>query len=736
VCLRLGVTALEPAVAGLIRDKAEGHPFFSEELAYALRDAGLVVVVDGVCQVTPGTGDLGALNFPDTLEEVIVSRVDRLTASQQLALKVASVIGRLFTYRTLRDVHPIEVHASQLADDLNALHRLDITLLQSSEPDLAYLFKHVITQEVAYNLMLFAQRRQLHRAVAEWYERTYADDPSPYYPLLAHHWSNAAGKPTVEPSAGARAIHYLEKAGEQAMRRYANAEAVRFLEEALELDRQVTPPEHAGGSATQAPPAWRQDAPARRLTRARWERLLGEAYFRLGKAPEAREHLRRALALMGEPVPTTSGKLLTSLAGQLARQAVHRLVPGGFVGRASGERREILLEAARAHETLALVAYVAMEKVPCLDGNLRGLNLAEAAGPSPELAHSYAMVGLLAGAVGQAGLADGYFRRALDVGERVGDRFSLGRVWMTKGLHEVGQGRWAETRAAFDQARRLFESLGDHRWRETTVLGWGLLEYLRGEYAAALARFADGFASAHQRGDPQSQAWGMSGEASARLLLGQVDRALSVLDELEARTPIRSALASDPAAELNVLANRALAYAWRGERELAMAALEVAARQSEQHPPSTWFAVIGYGQIAEVGLLQWETADSAKPEERERAAAMTSRARARLQQFARLFPIGLPRMWLSEGSYRWLAGNTASAHKAWQKGLAAAERLEMPYEQGVAHYEIGRHLSDDVGRHRHLAHARELLARIGATYNVARVDEALAASFSLPRSSR
>ena len=76
--------------------------------------------------------------------------------------------------------------------------------------------------------MLFSQRRQLHRAVAEWYERTYAEDLEPFYPLLAHHWGRAE-----EPT---QAVVYLEKAGENALHMGAYQEAVRFLSDAVALE--------------------------------------------------------------------------------------------------------------------------------------------------------------------------------------------------------------------------------------------------------------------------------------------------------------------------------------------------------------------------------------------------------------------------------------------------------------------------------------------------------------------
>lgn len=226
VCQRLGVNWLPGPVADLIEEKAQGNPFFSEELAYALRDSGLIEIKEGVCQVAPGAGDLRSLTFPDTVQGVIISRIDRLAPEQQLALKVASVIGRIFAFRILRDVHPVEADRGRLAEYLDTLEELDITPLETPAPELAYIFKHIITQEVAYNLMLFSQRRQLHRAVARWYEQTQAEDLAPSYQLLAFHWSKAEEDD--------RAAGYFEKAGDAAVYSGANVEGKAMYEQAIE----------------------------------------------------------------------------------------------------------------------------------------------------------------------------------------------------------------------------------------------------------------------------------------------------------------------------------------------------------------------------------------------------------------------------------------------------------------------------------------------------------------------
>src|SRR5213078_3462012 len=114
------------------------------------------------CRLAPEAGDLRELPLPDTVQGVVTSRIDRLRPAEQLTLKVASVIGRVFSLDILHDLYPIEDDRASLPAHLQTLKRLDLTRLETPEPNLAYIFKHTITHEVVYNLMLVAQRQELH----------------------------------------------------------------------------------------------------------------------------------------------------------------------------------------------------------------------------------------------------------------------------------------------------------------------------------------------------------------------------------------------------------------------------------------------------------------------------------------------------------------------------------------------------------------------------------------------
>ncbi len=256
---RLGLDEgdLPSAVAELVATRAVGNPFFAEELVYALRDHGLIAVEtrDGRnhCVVSRDLKQASGI-LPSTIQGIVLSRIDRLPPDEQLALKVAAVIGRTFAYTTLHDTlgEHLELTDRLLRTSLENLAELDLTPLDAPEPELTYIFKHIITQNVAYETLLFAQRRQLHRSVARWYERTYGsgvDHPketikkfaqrpvpgaeelesplAPYYPLLAYHWRQAEDQD--------RERHYARLAGQWAAAQFANVEAAGYFSRALEL---------------------------------------------------------------------------------------------------------------------------------------------------------------------------------------------------------------------------------------------------------------------------------------------------------------------------------------------------------------------------------------------------------------------------------------------------------------------------------------------------------------------
>src|SRR5208283_6045864 len=135
-------------------------------------------ISDGKCQIPESaTGAafdaaLAALRFPSTVEGVITSRLDRLSAELQLTVKVASVIGQRFSESALHAVHPVASDRPHITAHLAQAERLKL-IHRFPDDENQYVFRQAITQDVAYQSIPFAQRRPLHRSVGEWLEREF-----------------------------------------------------------------------------------------------------------------------------------------------------------------------------------------------------------------------------------------------------------------------------------------------------------------------------------------------------------------------------------------------------------------------------------------------------------------------------------------------------------------------------------------------------------------------------------
>jgi tetratricopeptide (TPR) repeat protein len=204
----------------------------------------------------------------------------------------------------------------------------------------------------------------------------------------------------------------------------------------------------------------------------------------------------------------------------------------------------------------------------------------------------------------------------------------------------------------------------------------------------------------------------------------------------EAVTLAESALAllaktADRSEEIKALAAIAVARLRQGQLQLAQEATDKVMHLIMESPPTVFSTLEGYAGAAAVYLALWETeaiSDSSKPETTNQKSTIKNlKSNARqackaLHRYARVFPIGQPSAWLWQGLYDWLSGHPGRARRAWQKSLAAARKLNMPYDQGWAHFEIGRHLPrQDPARSSHLNRAAEYFAQAGATYDLARV---------------
>lgn len=212
----LEIEDLPEKVRGLILKKAEGNPFYVEEVIRSLLDAKLVVRQDSHWRATR---EIETIQVPDTLVGVIGARLDRLDQESKRTAQTAAVIGREFQLEILQDISEAK---PQLSDALETLQRRELIREKNHVPVPAYIFKHALTQETAYASLLMSKRREVHKRVAECLERLAPDRVND----IAWHF--------VQAQENTRALPYLVQAGERALREYSTQEAIAYFSRAAE----------------------------------------------------------------------------------------------------------------------------------------------------------------------------------------------------------------------------------------------------------------------------------------------------------------------------------------------------------------------------------------------------------------------------------------------------------------------------------------------------------------------
>ncbi|MCG6537169.1 MAG: hypothetical protein L7F78_21275, partial [Syntrophales bacterium LBB04] len=260
----LSISKLQHPIVRSILERTGGNPFFIEEVVRNLIDEKALLLKEGRFQLT---SKAATISIPDTIEGLLMERIDRLDDQTRELVKEASVIGRSFFYRILEEVaSEIDNVKSRLA----YLRDIQLLLERMRMAEVEYQFNHALTHEVAYESILPAKRRELHFKVAQSIDKIFDERLHDFYGMLAYHYSRAENLEKAEEC--------LVKAGEEALKSSASNEALYYYQEALTIYRRL-----------------RGDR-AEREKVATLEKNIGLAFFNRGQHREAVEHFDKALA--------------------------------------------------------------------------------------------------------------------------------------------------------------------------------------------------------------------------------------------------------------------------------------------------------------------------------------------------------------------------------------------------------------------------------------------------------
>jgi tetratricopeptide (TPR) repeat protein len=227
----LYIEDLPQSARALILNRAEGNPFFVEEVIRALIDSNYIVLENNHWRATR---EIVNVTIPDTLAGVLSARIDRLPENTKRVAQTASVIGRIFEHRALRTVCAAAPPPERIEDvepHLGVLTYEELVRERAHDPELEYIFKHALTQEAAYELLLIRRRKELHRRAGEALEQLHPERRGELASALAYHFRHGED--------WQRAADYAMRAGEQAVKVYALSEALEHFDHAHEALAQL-----------------------------------------------------------------------------------------------------------------------------------------------------------------------------------------------------------------------------------------------------------------------------------------------------------------------------------------------------------------------------------------------------------------------------------------------------------------------------------------------------------------
>ena len=629
---------------------AEGNPLFIEEVVRTLIESKALIrdANEGGWRLN---ADIEALRIPDTIHDVITARIDRLHEDLKRVLTVASVIGRNFHYAVL---HTVSEGIKELDNSLSDLVRREFINECRRDPELEYMFRHAVIQEITYDTVLYARRRQIHRKVAETLETLFPERLDELSGVLAYHFGRA--------EAWEKAQAYLLKAGGKADRLAADAEALQHYQKAVEACVL------AFGN--------RMDAEQR----AAIDRKLGEAYYRRGEHAEAFRYFERALSGTDHARSHRATSIRRALLREVFIQVAHSLrlpvTPASASASASAQDRIDMF-----NMMAWMVLFDCPERLPLYV--LASLNEAERHSHAAGIAFGAGALAYGFDTMGFTGLARHYLAKAARSADQSGSPVAQSGVQLCYGWHQAYAGEWNEAGRHYAEAARLGWEVGDIRSFGSAIFGHALIRCHQGRFEEAWKLTQRQLKTGEESADRVAM-------RSGTLLKGMVLVRLGRLKESE--MALRSSLdltQSAPDFQLlpHVSAELAQCLIKQGRFDEADAVLDVAdgiVRRRGLHGHNVAFLKAA---IAESCIARAEHVVGA---DRARSVKLARRACKAALKSARVFRGARAQVLRLMGTSLWLDGTERAAREHWRESLAAAEALGAPYEQAQTYFTMGR----------------------------------------------
>jgi tetratricopeptide (TPR) repeat protein len=284
-------------------------------------------------------------------------------------------------------------------------------------------------------------------------------------------------------------------------------------------------------------------------------------------------------------------------------------------------------------------------------------------------------------------------------------------------------GKWDHVRAKGKEARAICEQLGDYRqWGDSTVL---LAEnaFISSDIEYAINTQKILLEDARKRRNPLQQGWGLFGLAANSIRRGNEAEAIPMLEEALQILEELPNLASS----INTNGQLALAHLRLGQHGQALAYASAVLDLAANISPTVYSMDVGFAAVADVYFELWEKAlqDSNRQFDSDKYKLLAEKAIKLLYAFQKVFPIGQAVTPYYQGRYELLKGRPQAAIQSWMKGLEAAKKFNMPYQEGLIRVKLGASLEEDVTvRRAHFERAIQIFEKMGAAHDLTVANEA------------
>jgi class 3 adenylate cyclase/tetratricopeptide (TPR) repeat protein len=458
----------------LIVNRAEGSPFYVEELIKMLIEDGVIVTGEEHWDVRPDR--LAAVRVPATLTGILQARLDGLPLSERETLQQASVVGRVFwdqvVERILNPEVPQAEPSTRVHERLGALSGKELIFPHETsafDRTNEYIFKHAILHDVTYESVLKRMRRTYHAQVAQCLIELSGERAAEYAGRIGEHYEQAGE--------WALAAEWYGRAGRQAQDTYAPEVAITYYQKALKFWK-----ESGATPGTKTPPLF--------------------------------------------PIYEGLGDMLVIQARYAEAIETYRLM--GALAEAAGER----VTQARAWCGLAMAQASEGDNRGALESASKGEALARSAQARTELAKALLMKGRSAFRLGEAETALALCEEMLAITTETGDQLQMARsLNMLGSIHNIA-GRYPQAEDCYTRALTICQELSDRRQVMNLLNNLGVVAYARGDYQTAFERYQEALNIAREIGERDGEIVFLSNLGEVRLRLGEFQAAEADLSQV------------------------------------------------------------------------------------------------------------------------------------------------------------------------------------------------------------